>query len=191
MNLSPMRYKDYTWPHNPTVYEIHYEHSVKSHKLPLGSYALQSMGLKNRVLSGTGEFSGKGAYDEFRKLASVFYDETPGTLVHPVWQTARAYFVALSLLQEPCEDYVRYSFEFWECADDEYEALIRQQSSQSDTPRPQVNISAQELSYTVRSGDTLWRIANNYGLSTAELLVLNPQIKNPNLIHAGDIIKLG
>ena len=34
--------------------------------------------------------------------------------VHPLWQTANAYFVSLRLEQEPRPDYVRYSFAFWE-----------------------------------------------------------------------------
>lgn len=57
---------------------------------------------------------GEGAYGEFKKLATVFYAGGPGLLVHPVWQTSNAYFVELSLRQEPRADYVGYSFAFWE-----------------------------------------------------------------------------
>jgi uncharacterized protein (TIGR02594 family) len=39
--------------------------------------------------------------------------------------------------------------------------------------------------YTVRSGDTLSRIAKHFGVSVAELLRLNPQIHDVNLIHRG------
>ena len=35
-------------------------------------------------------------------------------LTHPVWRTDRAYFVSLSVTEEPRPDYVRYSFAFWE-----------------------------------------------------------------------------
>lgn len=57
---------------------------------------------------------GPEAYDTFRALASVFYEGGPGTLLHPVWQSAQVYFVALALTQEPRKDYVRYTFTFWE-----------------------------------------------------------------------------
>lgn len=42
--------------------------------------------------------------------------------------------------------------------------------------------------YFAKSGDTLGSIAKKYGLSLKELLRLNPQIKNPDLIHVGDKI---
>ena len=44
------------------------------------------------------------------------------------------------------------------------------------------------MSYTVKSGDALFLIAAQYGISTAELIRLNPQIRNPNLIHPGQTI---
>lgn len=42
--------------------------------------------------------------------------------------------------------------------------------------------------YFAKSGDTLGSIAKKYRLSLKELLRLNPQIKNPDLIHIGDKI---
>ena len=40
MELSPMRYKDYVWPHNPEVYTITYERKVAVHKVPFGRYCM-------------------------------------------------------------------------------------------------------------------------------------------------------
>lgn len=45
--------------------------------------------------------------------------------------------------------------------------------------------------YTVKQGDTLWKIAQNAGISLTELINLNPQIDNPNLIYPGDQINTG
>lgn len=45
-------------------------------------------------------------------------------------------------------------------------------------------------SYTVRSGDTLSQIAASHGMSLDALIVANPQIRNPDLIHPGDTIHL-
>ncbi|SES68143.1 LysM peptidoglycan-binding domain-containing M23 family metallopeptidase [Anaerobranca gottschalkii] len=44
--------------------------------------------------------------------------------------------------------------------------------------------------YTVKKGDTLYRIAKNNGLTLKRLLELNPDIKNPNLIYPGQQIFL-
>ena len=114
MSLTSMRYKDFVWPHNPRTYTIRYERQVAVHKVPFGRYAMQDLGMGRRIMEGEGEFWGPDAYDTFKELASVFYAGGPGTLVHPVWQSASAYLVRLELVQEPRPDYVRYAFTFWE-----------------------------------------------------------------------------
>lgn len=45
--------------------------------------------------------------------------------------------------------------------------------------------------YTVVADDNLSTIAAAHGLTLAQIEALNPQITNPNLIHAGDIINIG
>jgi uncharacterized YkwD family protein/spore coat assembly protein SafA len=51
-------------------------------------------------------------------------------------------------------------------------------------------VFAQDLVYTVKPGDTLWKIAvaNQIGLS--ELIAKNPQFKNPNLIYPGNKVNI-
>ena len=46
------------------------------------------------------------------------------------------------------------------------------------------------MTYTVKPGDTLSKIASRNGLSLAQLLQANPQIKDPNRISVGDAINL-
>src|SRR5690606_19449312 len=43
---------------------------------------------------------------------------------------------------------------------------------------------------TVRSGDTLSGIAHRNGVSLRALLAANPQIRNPDLIHPGQVVRL-
>lgn len=189
--LSPMRYKDYTWPHNPRVYEIEFERLMAVHKVPFGQYMLQAMGRTNRILRGEGEFTGPGAYEEFKKLATVFYQNTPGLLIHPVWQISNAYLVHLRLRQEPTENYVAYSFEFWESYD-EYAsgATLISQPSAETSGAASSSAQAEEQWYTAVSGDCLWNIARDHGLTLEALLALNPQIKNPNLLYIGDRVRV-
>lgn len=49
---------------------------------------------------------------------------------------------------------------------------------------------ASNSTYIVKKDDVIWKIAKENGLTTDQLINLNPQIKNPNLIHIGDIIYL-
>ena len=44
--------------------------------------------------------------------------------------------------------------------------------------------------YVVKKGDTLSAIAVKYHTTVSKLVALNPQIKNPNLIYVGDVIRL-
>lgn len=144
MNLSPMRFKNFIWPHNPRVYSITYERKMAANKIPFGRYVLQSLGQTRRVFRGEGEFVGEGAYETFKKLATVFYEETPGTLIHPVWTAATAWFVGLELEQEPRSDYVRYSFEFWEVVGGIAAAPTVRTEKSGDEPElhPEQNTSA-------------------------------------------------
>ena len=188
MLLTPMRYKDYIWPHNPATYSIAYERQVAVHKVPFGRYCMQDLGMSCRVMRGQGEFSGKDAYEEFKKLATVFYSEGPGLLIHPLWQISNAYFTALKLEQEPLPDYVRYSFEFRERFDGYQEALTASAPPDGSGGAGEAApaSASRENAYTVVSGDTLWGVAKRYGVTLEKLLQANPGIKNPNLIHPGD-----
>lgn len=190
MSLAPMRYRDFVWPHNPRVYSIDYERKMAVNKVPFGTYYLQDLGRTRRVMRGEGEFVGENAYAQFGQLANTFYEEGAGLLIHPLWQAANAYFVALRLEQEPRPDYVRYSFEFWESIDT-YSGTVKQLTAAAAESAPSGGQSAAVRRHTVRAGDTLWALAGQYGLSLAELMALNPQIKNPNLIYPGDEVRVG
>ncbi len=194
MILTPMRYKWYVWPHNPRVYAIDYERKMAVNKVPFGLYTLQDLGRTRRVMEGGGEFVGEGAYAQFGQLANVFYDPGPGLLIHPVWQISNAYFVSLRLEQEPTPDYVRYSFTFWEDAG-YYSGAVHTQPVQGESGGQGEGAAAPAQgggsgTYTVVQGDTLWGIAQRFGVSLDALIAQNPQIKNPNLIRPGDEVTL-
>lgn len=46
------------------------------------------------------------------------------------------------------------------------------------------------LTYTVRPGDTLWKIASLHQVGVTELINANPQIQNPNLIFIGQTVNI-
>ena len=193
MALTPMQYKSYVWPHNPRTYRITYQRQVAVQKVPFGRYALQDLGLTRRVMEGEGEFVGPDAYAQFGQLATVFYEDGPGVLVHPLWQAANAYFVSLRLEQEPRPDYVRYSFAFWE-DDSGYDGGLTENNDGRTWPGSGLAASEETHGagrvYTVKRGDTLWGIARRCGVTLSSLIAANPQIKNPNLIYPGNEVRL-
>lgn len=192
MELRPMQYKGFVWPHNPRTYTITYDRQVAVHKVPFGRYAMQDLGMTHRVMRGEGEFVGPEAYDTFRALASVFYEGGPGTLLHPVWQSAQVYFVALALTQEPRKDYVRYTFTFWETYSRYRDTLAPAGASdEGSTPQTEGGTTAPGgRTHTVVQGETLWGIAQAWGVTLGELLAKNPQLKNPNVIQPGQVLMM-
>ena len=46
------------------------------------------------------------------------------------------------------------------------------------------------MNYKIKAGDTLSKIAKRNGISLAQLLKANPQIKNPDRIQVGQLINL-
>jgi hypothetical protein len=58
--------------------------------------------------------------------------------------------------------------------------------AQSVAPTPEPTPTP--LTYTVRRGDTMTRIANRYKVTVDQLLAANPQIKNPNQVNVGDVL---
>ena len=46
------------------------------------------------------------------------------------------------------------------------------------------------MTYTIKAGDTLSKIAARNGLTLAQLLQANPQISDPNRINVGDVLNL-
>lgn len=193
MRLTPMRFKDYVWPHNPEVYEVERQRQLVVHRIPFGRCVIQDLGGMYRVLRGEGVFAGEGAYEQFRRLAEVFQEGGAGILVHPVWQTERAWFASLQVTEEPLPDHVRYSFEFWEDWAGYDSQLRKVDVSGADSPEDtaaEPAVMRERTVHIVRKGDTLWGIAKRYGSELTALITANPQIKNPNLIYPGDRVNI-
>lgn len=183
-----MQFKGYVWPHNPQTYSVTWRRRVAVQEAPFGTASAQELGQSYRVMRGEGTFAGEGAYQEFERLAAVFEQEGPGLLTHPVWRTARAYFVSLRLTEEPTPDYVRYAFEFWEDRGGGQSGLRETAAEKTENAAGAKTdgVSA----YTVKKGDTLWGIAGRYGVTLKTLIAWNPQIKNPNLIYPGEQVRV-
>ena len=63
-------------------------------------------------------------------------------------------------------------------------------SGKASTSSSMANKSSSSKTYTVKSGDTLDKIAKAHNTTVNSLLSLNPSISNANTIHTGQSIKL-
>ena len=71
----------------------------------------------------------------------------------------------------------------------DYDMIARKLSASAPEVTPAKPTTPAAGTYTVKTGDTLSHIAAAHGTTVAELVRLNG-IKNPNLIHTGQILKL-
>ena len=184
--LLAMQYKTFVWVNNPKSYTLSCERLTAAHKIPLGDYCVQDLGRSCTVLRGEGEFFGAGAYTQFRRLMEEFRSPGAGALRHPVWQCSRAYFTRLELAQEPREDYVAYSFEFCDAGEEQAAPEAAASSGTADSAA-----ANRARTVTVRTGDTLWALCRTYGLTMRQMLAYNPQIRDPDLIHTGEELRIG
>jgi uncharacterized YkwD family protein/spore coat assembly protein SafA len=53
-----------------------------------------------------------------------------------------------------------------------------------------ISVAAQSALYTVKSGDTMWKIAAKYQISTTELIQANKQLKNSDQLKVGQKISI-
>lgn len=187
MALGVMRYKNYVWPHNPERYHVSFRRKLAAHKIPFGGTVMQDLGCEYRVMEGEGEFVGKGAYEEFKKLLAVFQEGGAGLLIHPVWEAEHAYFAELELTEEPRSQYVRYRFAFWEDGGETGGLTAVSGTAESHGSG---GTAAGRRVHTVVKGDTLWAIARCYGVELSDVIAANPQIRNPNLIYAGERVTI-
>lgn len=110
--MDNLRYKTYTWPHNPTSYTEKLQRSPIYIQLENGTYQFAGISEIKRVITGAGAFYGENAYKEFKALQAIAEKAGTGELVHPIWGTRTCYFTSLEMTQEPRENYVPYRFTF-------------------------------------------------------------------------------
>ena len=109
--MTKMSYKTFVWPQNPHTYQ---EKTAREphFRTQEGITYFDGMGGMQRIITGSGNFHGADAYDQFKLLQKLFEDDEPGDLSHPVWGLRYCYFTGLELTQEPKENVVSYRFEF-------------------------------------------------------------------------------
>lgn len=114
--LKPMRYKNYVWSNNPSTCSYTCDKNIIKHKYPeLDAVELEDLDPDGIVLTGTGEFFGPDAYNQWNELLAVFRKHGPGEFFHPIYtDIKKASIKRLQSNIEPRANYIQYSFEIWE-----------------------------------------------------------------------------
>lgn len=114
--LPPMRYKTFVWPNNPSSCSYTCDKAIVKHKYPeLDAVELEDLDPDGAIISGSGEFFGFDAYNNWNKLNAVFRTNGPGEFYHPIFgDVIQASLKRLNATLEPRSNYVAYTFEFWE-----------------------------------------------------------------------------
>lgn len=168
MILDNMRFGDYIWSHNPENVNVSTVRNIKELALPFVGDAFQDYGRKKRIAKGTGEFFGKNCVMQFEKLFKVYDEGKKNALYIPGVAQFYALFKNLEITCDTIPDLIAYKFEFWEVAN----ALDE-------------NNNEVKKYHIVKEGESLYSIAEKYGISLINILDLNPSIKNLNSLETG------
>lgn len=201
--LARITYKGFEFPYNPATTSYKIDRTYIKHKYPeLSGNELEDFGPNACVISGSGEFFGDNAYQNWRKLLKEFKKGEVGSVSHPIFtDVTRGLMTSLQATLEPREDYVRYAFEI--IADTElsinetlgkYISVVSGGSWANDSGESGGSNNG-ELVHTVSSGECLSVICAKYAskfnttISWKKIAEHN-NMKNPNLIYPGDKIKI-
>ena len=109
-----MRYKNFTFPHEPEKLEIGLRSRLGVGHCPGYGPVIQELGVQQRVITGEGSFFGEKAGEQYRRLEALFFQQTPGVLILPWHSAVTAHFSRLGWLGQGDGQVLRYSFEFLE-----------------------------------------------------------------------------
>ena len=208
MALSKIKYKGFTFPYNPETTSYSMDRSYIKHKYPeLAGNELEDFGPNACIITGSGEFFGSGAYKNWGKLLKEFKKKGVGSVSHPVFtDVKRGLMTSLKAELEPRPNYVKYSFEIVaDTAPTINENLNKNKNKGSSNKNRSKNRSSsksssdkagtKEFVHVVKAGECLSvicaRYAKKYSTTISwKAIAKYNNMKNPNLIHVGDKIKI-
>lgn len=164
-----LTFGSFQFPCNPSALQILSQNDIKELPRPHFGAVSQNYGRLCRMVRGEGVFSGENAFLQFIRLR-----ETSGgaaLLTVPGFEPFYAFLKKLEYLGAPGQDFVRYAFEFVENPSMAY----------SRPAAPPQHIAAE--------GQTVFDIAELYGLSAEYILSRNPALQSLRLSE-GEVVLL-
>ena len=169
MNLTQMKFRGFTWRHNPTEITVKQAKNIRESILPFSGSKLQDIGMAKRKIEGKGFFigsAGESPMMEFKRLQEVFMQSGSGMLRLPSYEPFLAVMDRLDIIGSKGAKLVEYSFSFTE---------------QSTTESIGEN---KELIST--GGESLWDYANRFEVSIDAIERANRHIKDINCLKKGE-----
>lgn len=171
MELALMRYKGISLWCNPVSVEITTRRLTSDYTTYGYGEIHSDIGAGCAVIKGVLELRGEHCIDMYADLRKLQKDPGAGILYVPGYQPIRALFTKLKANADATPEKILCTFEFTE-----------ENSASEHKPRKSIHTAAE--------GETLFDIAYICGLKVDELLKLNPQIRRPDEIAAGEKIKI-
>lgn len=172
MKISKIRFKGYSWVHNPKTLKVSKEQNMRENFIPYGKSNVQNLGVKSRIISGTGQLFGEDCLIQYQQLVQLQSQEESGILSLPDTKPFYAFFKSIELSCDPTPEVVTYSFVF-------VEDLSKQK-----------NINQPMYHTVVSDEETLWDISFKYSVEMNTLVELNPQIKRIDELHSGERVRV-
>ena len=166
-NLTRMRFGPFLFPVNPAELSVALEGRCAESVTPLGG-RFAYLGKQRTVVRGNGYFTGEGAMADYLRLEALF--GRTETLFLPGRAPMEVVLNALELIGVQDQDVVRYAFTFTETA-------------------PQGNCGSGTV-IRAKAGDSLWDIAERYGVSTDALLEKNRRLPCITELSEGEEVAL-
>ena len=186
--MSNLKFAGFTFPHNPSTFQMSYDNRVVTHEFPeINRGQNEILGMSPRTFSGSGIFYGVGAWWQFSQLSETLWSNTRGILEHPNYGKFDVVLKKLVSKEEPLPNFVAYDFEFIEHS--EIGALSQINSPSGGSGGGSSPSDSSTRYYTTVSGDNLWKISKKYygrGSDWRKIADANKSlIKNPDIIYPG------
>lgn len=110
----PIRYKTFTFPHNPEKLQINCTGRFARQMLPLLGEKVQELGPRCRTITGEGCLFGPMALEHAQMLEALHQQGGAGSLTLPGCAPIRAFFTELTILWEGDGSAYPYRFTFLE-----------------------------------------------------------------------------
>ena len=169
MKLIPMRFKGVTWRHNPRELTFESEKQINELHAPFAGCTVQDTGRRGMCVKGEGELFGADCVEQFKELLGLFREGGAGVLTIPNFPSFYAEFESIRLIGKPRNDVLTYGFAFRELMEE-----------RGDRRRGVI----------AAANENLWDISYKYGVDIDTLVRLNPQVKRPDILAEGEVVRL-
>lgn len=161
-----MRFKDFIFPSNPSVFEISSSTNMAVRSVYHGNSDVQSVSLNPIKVNGNGEFFGDKAEESCQYLMHMLRTKESGVLILPSGSDFNAYLNKFTFCKNARKNSISYTFEFTENCNSKSEV--------------------RDFCFAVcQSGENAFDIANRCNVSVNDIMIHN-DLKTPFDIKEGE-----